>query len=37
MAEEKGNLALAIIIVIVFTAIIALGLYFIYDKSLFIK
>ncbi|MDO8739962.1 MAG: hypothetical protein Q7J54_00115 [Candidatus Woesearchaeota archaeon] len=35
MAEEKGNLALAIIIVIVFTAIIALGLYLIYNESLF--
>ncbi|MBI3631763.1 MAG: hypothetical protein HY219_02765 [Candidatus Staskawiczbacteria bacterium] len=34
MAEEKGNLALAIAVVVGFTAVITLGLYLIYDKSL---
>jgi len=37
MAKEKGNLILAIIVVVCFTAVIAMGLYLIYDKSLFTK
>lgn len=37
MVKEKGNLTLAIIIVVCFTAVIAIGLYFIYDKSFLIK
>ena len=35
MKKQEGNLALAIIVVMCFTAVIALGLYLIYDKSLF--
>lgn len=35
MAEEKGNLSLAIVVVVCFTIVIAIGLYLIYDKSLF--
>lgn len=37
MAKEKGNLILAITMVVGFTVIIAMGLYLIYDKSIFIK
>ncbi len=35
MKKQEGNLALAIIVVVGFTAVIAMGLYLIYDKSLF--
>jgi len=37
MAKEKGNLVLAIIVVVCFTAVIAMGLYLIYDNSLFVR
>lgn len=37
MAKEKGNLILAIAVVVGFTAVIAVAVYLIYDKSLFIK
>ena len=37
MQKQKGNLILAIAVVVGFTAVIALAVYLIYDKSLFIK
>lgn len=37
MVKEKGNLMLAIAVVVGFTVVIITGLYLIYDKSLFIK
>lgn len=37
MKIEKGNLLLAVIIVVCFTAVISMGLYLIYDESLFTK